>query len=114
MPSLTSVSGMNQERSKNFLEWSHGLLMMSTLPWVLSGIGWLLGDLIPPIGAICIFAALFSLVTCPLALLTGTLAVGFDVRSRMAWITVLLALLATAASLTICDLVFHGLGAGVD
>jgi hypothetical protein len=104
---------MNQERSKNILEWSHGLLMMSALLWLLSGIGWLLGDLIPLVGGICVFAALFSLVACPLALLTGILAVIFDVRSRMAWFTVVLVLLTTAASLTICAFVFRGLGAGV-
>ncbi len=104
---------MNQKHSKNFLEWSHGLLMMSALLWVLSGIGWLLNDLIPIIGGICILAALFSLVACPLALLTGILAVAFDVRSRMAWFTVVLVLLTTAASLTICAFVFRGLGAGV-
>jgi hypothetical protein len=101
---------MNQERSKNFLEWSHGLLMMSALLWLLSGIGWLLGDLIPLVGGICVFAALFSIVACPLALLTGILAVIFDFRSRIAWFTVFLVLLTTAASLIICAFLFRVLG----
>jgi hypothetical protein len=98
---------MNQERSKNFLEWSHGLLMMSALLWLLSGIGWLLVDLIPLVGGICVFAALFSIVACPLAPLTLILAVIFDFRSRIAWFTVVLVLFATAASLIVCAFLFR-------
>ena len=86
---------------------------MSALLWVLAGIGWFLSDLIPLIGATCFFAAIFSLVACPLALMAGILAVIFDVRSRMAWFTVLLVLLTTTAFFAICAYVFRGLGAGV-